>query len=202
MALALYNGWKGWVRSARNKPYYAALDDGRLVVGPVCLGCHGERSEARPLGMHSEEYGGTVETYIAHCVPLCHTCHAIVHMRAKYPAVWRRYKQRIHDGVATPRYKAMFPVFQNIGRADANEVPGPTVISGGWLDTLPDRPYGGTDKIATVIRGGEQIPDPLVYAPQSWTTMTGIVVNLKGDHDYVTYNRTMAGIVRTIDPPF
>lgn len=179
MALADYNGWLGWVREARNPCYYSALRSGAIPKWDTCLGC-GCTSETMPVAPHSEEYGSTEGQYIKSCLPLCCRCHAVVHLRYKYPQVFVRYKRNVGAKNELPVFNTLNAAFQNIFRANQAYQGDPRLLqdfkSGTWLDSLDIVPYSGPAKVATVVNSeGQHVPDPKVYL-KPWTSFEAVLV--------------------------
>lgn len=180
MALADYNGWRGFVRERRNPAYYAALKSGAINVGETCLVC-GVHNSTMIVSPHSEEYGSTMENYIKACIPLCVRCHGVIHVRASYPLVFETYKRRLRNGDKLKLYPNMMAVFGHIFRTHEKFTGDWDSIqheeSGTWLDTLAMGRYKDHDKIAIAHgRGMREIPDPVVYG-MSWSEpLSGYIV--------------------------
>lgn len=168
-----YNGWSPAIRSTRGESMPRVKRDAPCeLCGERCLG-----------GVHAEEYGSTVESYHAHCHPMCPTCHGMLHARFRLPNLWRAY---VHDPRGFKRFYSLGAFFASIqDQRDASHVEGrPTGIA--WIDALSPARYGGESKIATAMIDGHEVPDPTIYPP-GWREMSGLLVREDGSTERVTF---------------
>ena len=170
-----YNGWPKLVRCGRDPHYNRAKKAGILSQLLKCLGCGQLASEAG-LSYHAEEYGPSVEDYLASCKPICNRCHAMVHARCATPNRWKEYLRQVSSGTidesqfpSGPYYLGLHSAFLN--RKETSPV---TPISEwpGYLGTLPSFDYAGPDKRATLrvvdLSNGltVEVPDWTLYGAQ------------------------------------
>lgn len=92
-ALQSYNGWPGPVRASRLAELNAMrrwradelpLQLRRAYPCEIC----GQR---RNTMLHAEQYGPTFDDYLAALHWLCGHCHAMLHLRFRFPNRWRQH---------------------------------------------------------------------------------------------------------------
>jgi hypothetical protein len=96
--VADYKQWKHEVRDSRFREYKAARSTGAIDPPGTCEMC------GQPHGTmhHAEDYGPTVEDYFAALHALCGRCHAMLHLRFRFPGRWAEYKEKCRLGVQPP----------------------------------------------------------------------------------------------------
>lgn len=90
MALSDYNGFPGKMREAVGRQMTKAWDARTWARPRRCDAC-GQDEGA--IHGHNEDYS-TPEVYL----PLCITCHLILHMRFRDPKLWEDYKLAVRSG--------------------------------------------------------------------------------------------------------
>jgi hypothetical protein len=93
MALANYNGFPGEMRSASGAVQEQMWRDNMLLPHPQTLGCQVCFQTEGTIQGHCEDY-----TRLDVYMPLCVTCHLILHMRFSNPTLWEDYKTAIRHG--------------------------------------------------------------------------------------------------------
>ncbi|MDM3871816.1 hypothetical protein QSV34_10680 [Porticoccus sp. W117] len=170
-----YNGWSELVRHGRDNHYYHAQKRKILPQKPTCIGCQVDLPPDR-IPYHSEEYGPTLEDYWASCVPMCHRCHAMLHVRFITPNLWKLYlyqmTNRAIDDSVFPLSNGIAPMLKRFKcREDIGYVPMPQNAPE-YLTGLPDHEYSGKPKVATLLvidhaTGNKtEVPDWTLYGDQ------------------------------------
>lgn len=142
--LADYNGWTG-------KDRQKAFDLFRKAVSPQsvnafqdhCDMCGMDRKEG-PIGHHCEEYGPTLKQYNESMVPLCHRCHAMLHIRFRFPGIWSRYLLRLDRGKRHPPVVKMWDFYCEARRWQ--DYPAVIITGQNWFHKLPLEKYSGPKK--------------------------------------------------------
>ena len=93
MGLSSYNGFTGREREKSLRVVHRLWDEGKVPRPTECLlACH--QTEGAIHG-HSEDYSpGALHVHI----PICITCHLMLHMRWQQPVLWENYKAAIREG--------------------------------------------------------------------------------------------------------
>lgn len=181
MGSPAYNGWIGKIRDIRGNKFYADLKKGDLPVPEFCFLCGAKHQKDGWNTYHAEEYGSTWETYVEITKPLCPTCHGMMHVRYKLPNRFKRMKRRVAEGnlfELAPRFAnlgAFFPVASRLKDIPYFE---DAPSGNSWLDSVQLTAYKGTPKIATIMAGEDQLPDPAIYGKygKDWTTLSGVIL--------------------------
>lgn len=114
MGLRPYNGWSGQIRQLRDDQYRAAVKAGwhdfRKDPCEICGTTGGV------LG-HCEEYGPTFQDFYDDCHPLCHFCHALLHMRFQKRGLWEELKRKAALGTLRkpPSFGRVIEAYRSIG---------------------------------------------------------------------------------------
>lgn len=90
MGLSDYNGFPGKMREQSLRRVHKLWDSGAVPRPAQCDAC-GQRDGA--IHGHSEDYSND---HIH--LPLCITCHLILHMRFQQPLLWENYKTMVREG--------------------------------------------------------------------------------------------------------
>lgn len=90
MGLSNYNGFTGREREASLRRVHKLWDSGEVPRPTECMACGQTKGT---IHGHSEDYSNDH----VH-IPLCITCHLILHMRFQLPAVWDQYRERVRQG--------------------------------------------------------------------------------------------------------
>lgn len=90
MACSDYNGFSGKLRDAVGRRQTKAWNNGTMPRPTRCDVCY--QTEGAIHG-HCEDYS-TEDVYL----PLCITCHLILHMRHREPLLWTDYKMAVRAG--------------------------------------------------------------------------------------------------------
>jgi len=152
-ALARYGPWSGELRLARLREFKRALRDGTLpaetleLLRQPCEMC-GEAAGAHP---HAEAYGPTFADHLAALHMLCCRCHAMLHLRFRFPGRWHthvEYAQLVRRGVIRrhPPVRTMFAVYQESSAwRDLPAVPPAVAFQAWWEELAIDRHRGPLD---------------------------------------------------------
>lgn len=90
MGLSDYNGFPGKLREQSLRRVHKLWDSGEVPRPERCDAC-GQTEGA--IHGHSEDYSND---HIH--LPICITCHLLLHMRFQMPDVWEQYKTMVRDG--------------------------------------------------------------------------------------------------------
>ncbi len=124
MALSTYNGHSGEKRERVQQWLNIQWDAGRLERPCRCLAC--TQTEGALHG-HLEDYDQP-ETF----VPLCITCHLVLHMRFRNPAAWLDYCDVVAAGWTAP------PLLQRTAFGALQKGILRRIFNGGvWRDDVP-----------------------------------------------------------------
>ena len=142
MSSNAYKQWTGKVRELRFAEYKAARRAGTLPPpGPceICGQTHGTMH-------HAEDYGPELADYFAALHSLCARCHAMLHLRFRFPGLWAAYKHRCRlEGPQTPVCH-MGEVYHAVGRG--KDIP---VVehehAGEWFETLSTERYSENERL-------------------------------------------------------
>jgi hypothetical protein len=136
MALQTYNGWSGPTRARRLAELRQAKVAGtappwvyHVLPCEICAQTQGSM-------WHAEAYGPTFEDYLASFHALCGHCHAMLHMRFRFPNRWTRHLMTAAQG-PVPFVGSIGVVF---GRAQSwdRDLPPPAYQPGPeWFHRLP-----------------------------------------------------------------
>jgi len=105
MGLSDYNGFPGKMRKASLRRVHKLWDSGEVPRPVECMAC-GQTEGA--LHGHSEDYSND---HIH--IPICITCHLILHMRWQQPLLWESYKDAIREGwrgIALEQRNALYEI--------------------------------------------------------------------------------------------
>lgn len=113
MGLSSYNGFPGKVREASTKTMEQMWCTRPELPRPEALGCQVCFQTEGTIQGHLEDYS-RLDVYM----PLCVTCHLILHMRWQLPDLWEDYRLAVRHGfrgeplelrVALGRIKQLYP---------------------------------------------------------------------------------------------
>lgn len=90
MGLSNYNGFTGREREASLRRVHKLWDSGEVPRPTECMACGQTKGT---LHGHSEDYSNDH----VH-IPLCITCHLILHMRFQQPKLWDQYRDLVRRG--------------------------------------------------------------------------------------------------------
>ncbi len=111
--LASYKQWSGPTREARFREYKNARAAGRIPAPGPCEIC----GQTRGTMHHAEDYGPTLEDYVSALHSLCGRCHAMLHVRFRFPGQWAAYKQKCRtEGGPQPPVKSMSEIYYGVTR--------------------------------------------------------------------------------------
>jgi hypothetical protein len=85
-----YKQWSGKTRVRMLAKYKASKD--KPSVGP-CEICQQTKNTMH----HAEDYGPTLEVYLDSLHSLCGHCHAMLHLRFRFPSRWNDYKEKVRQ---------------------------------------------------------------------------------------------------------
>lgn len=134
MGLSNYNGWTGRQREASLRRVHKLWDSGAVPKPTTCLAC-GQTQGA--IHGHSEDYSND-DVHI----PICITCHLILHTRFQQPALWDLYRTAVRHGfrgVPLEQSNALYRIKQIYDISDPEHFPGEyvnEVTSGTVLDMI------------------------------------------------------------------
>lgn len=89
MASTNYKQWPAKVRNEMYVKYKAARGAGSLPPPGPCEIC----GQTEGTMHHAEDYGPTIVEYFASLHSLCARCHAMLHLRFRFPGQWAAYKE-------------------------------------------------------------------------------------------------------------
>ena len=89
-----YKQWSAQTRAARFREYKRAIAAGDILPPGPCEMC----GQTKGTMHHAEDYGPTVVEYFAALHSLCVRCHAMLHLRFRFPGRWAEYKQLCREG--------------------------------------------------------------------------------------------------------
>lgn len=137
--LSNYNGWTGADRIRAMANYRKACGRDTFRPGPceMCGQTHGTM-------MHSEEYGPTLADLLSSSHSLCGRCHAMLHMRFRFPGRWAAYRKLVRRGPQPPVMSIMEVYAKARAWRDTDEVFDPPVLE--WWDRLLVVRYRGAQK--------------------------------------------------------
>jgi hypothetical protein len=142
--LSDYNGWSGRDRERADRRLKAALKHGlypELQKPTACEIC----GYGSGIMLHAEEYGPTMNDYIASLRPVCAKCHGMIHVRFRFPGIWSVFKARIKTGEKPKPVAHIAAVFGACrGWTDCPVVE--SAPNGTWWDGLPLVKYTGARK--------------------------------------------------------
>lgn len=107
MGLSSYNGFPGKMREASLRRVHKLWDSGEVPRPEKCDACG--QTEGTIHG-HSEDYS---DDHVH--LPLCITCHLILHMRFQMPALWDDYRRQVrlgYQGVPLDQRNALYRIKQ------------------------------------------------------------------------------------------
>lgn len=119
MGLSDYNGFPGKMREASLRRVHKLWDSGEVPRPEKCEACG--QTEGTIHG-HSEDYS---DDHIH--LPLCITCHLILHMRWQQPTLWELYKKAVRFGFrGTPleQRNALYRIKQIYDTSEPENFPG------------------------------------------------------------------------------
>ena len=131
MGLSSYNGFTGKEREASLRIVHRLWDSGEVPRPTKCLAC--AQTEGAIHG-HSEDYSpGALHVHI----PICITCHLILHTRWQQPKLWESYKEAVREGwrgVPLQQRNALYEIKRLYPPSDPNV----------WPMELLNEPTSGT----------------------------------------------------------
>ena len=83
-----YKQWSGKTRIKMSTKYRGAVDKPKVSDCEMC-------GQHLTTMRHAEDYGPTKEDYFASMHSLCGRCHAMLHLRFRFPNRWNEYKEDI-----------------------------------------------------------------------------------------------------------
>lgn len=107
MGLSNYNGFTGKEREASLRRVHKLWESGEVPRPTQCMACG--QTEGTLHG-HSEDYSNDH----VH-IPLCITCHLILHMRFQQPVLWDTYREMVrlgYQGVPLEQRNALYRIKQ------------------------------------------------------------------------------------------
>lgn len=107
-----YKQWSAQTREARFQKYKAARAAGDIPPPGPCEIC----GQTKNTMHHAEDYGPTLEAYVAALHSLCGRCHAMLHVRFRFPGRWAAYKQQCRTEGPQPPVKNMSEVYYGVTR--------------------------------------------------------------------------------------
>lgn len=111
VSLSSYNGWSGPFRQRLFDTYKRELKAGRIPA-PYATPCPCEMcGQTRGTMLHQEEYGPTLEEYLKASHWLCGRCHAMLHLRFRFPGRWAYYKAHVKAHGVQPYIPNMGAVY-------------------------------------------------------------------------------------------
>lgn len=134
MGLSNYNGFTGKEREASLRRVHKLWKSGEVPIPTTCAAC-GQTEGA--IHGHSEDYSND-DVHL----PICITCHLILHMRWQMPRLWELYKQAVRHGfrgVPLEQNNALYRIKQIYDADDPANFPGEyvnDVTSGTVLDMI------------------------------------------------------------------
>jgi len=147
MSLGTYNGWTGPQRAARLAELRRAERDGTLaepyLTPPACEIC----TQTDGTMWHAEQYGPTWEDYLTHLHAVCRYCHAMLHLRFRFPYRWHMHLVKVAEEPSPP-VAHMWSVFK---------------ASHSWVDLGPVAPPSGDAWFNKVSM--ERLASPVVGMP-------------------------------------
>ncbi len=93
-----YKQWSRATREARYEQYKRQRAAGRIKPAGPCEMC----MQTRGTMHHAEDYGPTLEAYFVALHSLCGRCHAMLHLRFRFPGRWAQYKFLCRGGPQPP----------------------------------------------------------------------------------------------------
>lgn len=90
MGMSTYNGFPGPLRDAVGRRQARLWSQGLMAKPEKCDACYQTRGA---IHGHAEDYSSD-EIYL----PICITCHLILHMRFQQPKLWEQYKEMVRLG--------------------------------------------------------------------------------------------------------
>ncbi len=63
---------------------------------------------------HAEDYGPTREAYFAALHSVCGRCHAMLHLRFRFPGRWSEYKQLVRTHGPQPPVRDMGQIYYSV----------------------------------------------------------------------------------------
>ena len=90
MGLSDYNGFPGKMREASLRRVHKLWESGEVPRPTQCAACFQTKGT---IHGHSEDYSND-DVHL----PLCITCHLILHMRWQLPSLWDNYKLAVRHG--------------------------------------------------------------------------------------------------------
>ncbi len=145
MTTRAYNGFSGVQREAA-AAWSAPLRRAglRKATATDCEAC----GSTAFVGFHSEDYSFPFDVHVG-AYELCHLCHMALHLRARDPAGFDRYRERLREGATFPR-----PPVAALGFAMR------AMSLSALFDPGPPRGPGALDRIAEGVirtRDGERL---------------------------------------------
>jgi hypothetical protein len=107
MASASYKQWSAKTRQSRYAEYKRARAAGSVNPPGPCEICE----QSVGTTHHAEEYGPTFEAYLSALHSLCARCHAMLHLRFRFPGRWEDYKELCRRFGAQSVARSMGSVF-------------------------------------------------------------------------------------------
>jgi hypothetical protein len=131
-----YKQWSGPTRERRLAEYKAARARREVPAPGPCEVC----GQTYNTMHHAEDYGPTLEEYLASLHSLCGRCHAMLHLRFRFPGRWSEYKERCRRLGPQPPVKSMSQVYYSV-KADVPMVHYPEGEA--WWERLGTERYHG-----------------------------------------------------------
>lgn len=147
MSLSEYNGWSGLDRDKADRRLKAAITKEswkypHLIQRGPCVMCGHDRG----IMLHAEEYGPSLNDYIASLRSVCAKCHGMIHLRFRFPGIWSVFKSRLKVGEKPEPVDHIGQVFGKCNAwKDCAVVE--SEPNGTWWDELPLVKYAGPRKV-------------------------------------------------------
>lgn len=175
MASRSYNGWSGFTRTKRYEQFLFLRKHEYFIPQSECQMCGAETIKGH--GYHAEEYGDTVEDYLRNCYWLCPACHGLLHVRARFPNRWNRYRQNVKDGNLSTHITNMSQIYAAASRMKDIDYH-PKVKLGDWSDDLKIKGYKGAEcrPMKRIKRKGK-----IVLVEEDWVGIDFLDLGLEFD---------------------
>ena len=133
-----YKQWSGKTRKQMSAKYKGAEDKPLIMDCEMC-------GQARNTMRHAEEYGPTKQDYFKSMHSLCGYCHAMLHLRFRFPNRWNDHKEDIRKYGVRPFVPNMGLVF--LQSSHWVDVPYVKYEEGhSWWESLNTKRYAGEVK--------------------------------------------------------